>query len=443
MPSWASELRDAARPRVLLRGVGVVVLLNALFLLLLVLSLGDPAGARTRARAAFASGDLDSNDFLSLDSRRGVFQYTDCMVLHMLAAPGSSRLERAIAPIVYVADDDWKGQCVVLRRVAGDDAGHVGLSARRYSRYWHGYNAGVAIALRVMDVRTLRRMLVAGVWIALAVLTSLMWRGGEASRRVGVAIAIAAALFWAVPYFDPGFTFGFGDAAVLLGLATLAARPSLTLRMQSIVPFAAGFGAVIVFFEMLTGQLPVAAAWLMASVMAARHDRAGSAQLDVRALAMAALLAFVVGAGRTVVIKQVLAVVTFDPGAGGAFLSHLASHAGAPDPSGNSPGMVRPFSRLWQRTPVLTHGSQTAGHVLAVVIVVSWIVGVIRAWRDRGAEGNGNRVVLLFAALTPLFWVLVLPNHTVVHAVFMVRMLVASVALAPLAALWPAQQARR
>lgn len=443
MQPWVSEAREAVKPRVLLRGVGVVALLNGLFLLLLVLSIGDPPGVRRRVQAAFASGDLDSKDFLPFDSRRGFFQYTDCMVLQMLAAPGSSRLGRAISPIVYVADDDWRGQCIVLQRVAGDDAGHVGLSQRRYSRYWHGYNAAVAMALRVMDVRTLRRVLVAGVWIALAVLTSLLWRAGEASRRVGVSIALAAALFWAVPYFDPGFTFGFGDTALLLGLATLTARPSVALRIESIVPFAAGFGAVIVFFEMLTGQLPVAAAWLVACVVAARQDRSSSAHPDVRALAAAALLAFAVGAGSTVAIKQVLAIASFDPGAGDAFVSHLAKYLDAPDPSTSSPGLLRPFVRLWQRTHVLTYGSQRAGNALVALIVMSWIVGAIRAWRDRGIAGNVNRVLLLSAALMPLFWVLVLPNHTVIHAVFMVRILVASLALAPLAAVWPIRLARR
>jgi hypothetical protein len=49
-------------------------------------------------------------------------------------------------------------------------------------------------------------------------------------------------------------------------------------------------------------------------------------------------------------------------------------------------------------------------------------------------------VVLLVAALVPVVWVLVLPQHTVIHAHFMVRILVASVALAPLAACWPSSR---
>ena len=87
---------------------------------------------------------------------------------------------------------------------------------------------------------------------------------GGTTRRVGLAIALSAALLWAVPYFDQGVTLGFGDTALILGLAVLAARPHLAQQVDTIALFAAIFGAVIAFFEMLTGQLPVAAAWLVA-----------------------------------------------------------------------------------------------------------------------------------------------------------------------------------
>ena len=434
---WMSEVRDAVGARVLVRGLLVVVLLNALFLLLLVATLGDPGVVRTRVQAAFRAGDLGFDDFPPFDSRRGFLQYSDCIVLQMLAAPDSSRLRRAISPLVYIANTDWRGQCAVLHRVAGDDTARRGLLERRYSRYWHGYNAAVAVGLRVMEIRTLRRVLVAGVWVALAALMFSMWRAGEASRRVAAAIGLAASLFWALPYFAPSFTSGFGDAALLLGLAVLAGRPLLAVQMSSIVPYAAGFGAVIVFFEMLTGQLPVAAAWLIACIVAARHDRARAPRSDVRALAAAAIIAFAVGAVLTVTIKQFLALASFDPGAGDAFFSRLRAYADTPDAPAGRPGILLPFVRLVQRADVLTYGSRGAGYALVGVIAVSWVVGAVRAWRDRGVEGNVNRLVLLAAALMPLFWVLVLPKHTSIHAVFMVRILVASIALAPLAALWP------
>jgi len=204
--------------RSILRAAVVVLVLNGLFLLLVVLAVPDePSATRARVRAAFKTSDLAHEDYLLFDSRRGFFQYNDCNVLQMIANAGSSRLERAISPVVYSANGDWTDQCAVLDRAIAQDRAVDGLIENRYSRYWHGYNAGVATALRWMELRTLRRTLVAAVWLSLATLTLLMFRSGAGSRRIGGGIALAAGAFWAVPYFDPGFTFGFGDAALLLG----------------------------------------------------------------------------------------------------------------------------------------------------------------------------------------------------------------------------------
>jgi hypothetical protein len=419
------------------RAVLVVFIWNCGFLFLVLFVPVDSPTIRHRIRAAFETGDLGFRDYLLFDSRRGFFQYNDCNVLQMIVNRNPSRVARAISPIVYSANDDWTNQCVVLHRVTLDGADIGGLIENHYSRYWHGYSVGVAVALRAMELRTLRRILVGAVWLALAAFTVVMIRSGKASRCVGLAIAVAATLLWAVPYFDPGFTFGFGDAAVLFGLAVLAARPHIALNVAALVPYAAGFGAVVVFFEMLTGQLPVAAAWLLAVIVAARRDHASSAIPDVRVLAIAALVAFGAGALATVTIKQVIANTLADPGAVNAFFSHLSFYASVPEAAGWCPGMLRPFIRLAQRSYVLTYGSRGGGYAVVGLIVLTSMIAAARLWRGWRLKGEEDRVVLLVASLIPVVWVLVLPQHTVVHADFMVRILVASVALAPLAACWP------
>jgi hypothetical protein len=426
--------------RAVFRAVLVVLVCNCVFLLLILFVPVDSPTIRHRIRAAFETGDLGFEDYLLFDSRRGFFQYNDCNVLQMIANRNPSRVARAISPIVYSANDDWTDQCAVLHQVTLDGADVVGLIENHYSRYWHGYSVGVAVALRAMELRSLRRFLVGTVWLVLAAFTVVMVRAGRASRWVGLAIALAAALLWAVPYFDPGFTFGFGDAAVLLGLAVVAARPHLALNVATLVPYAAGFGAVVVFFEMLTGQLPVAAAWLVAVIVAARRDHASSAMPDVRVLAIAAVVAFGAGALATVTIKQVLAYVLMDPGAGTAFFSHLTLYASVPEASGGRPGILRPFIRLLQTSYVLTYGSRSGGYAAVGLIVLASMIAAARSCRGWRLQGEEERVVLLAASLAPVVWVLVLPQHTVIHAHFMVRILVASIALAPLAACWPAQR---
>jgi hypothetical protein len=428
------------RLRTVFRAVLVVLICNCGFLVLVLFVPVDSSTIRHRIRAAFETGDLGFEDYLLFDSRRGFFQYNDCNVLQMIANRNPSRVARAISPIVYSANGDWTNQCAVLHQVTLDGADVGGLIENHYSRYWHGYNVGVAVALRAMELRTLRCFLVSIVWLSLGAFTVMMIRSGRASRYVGLAIGLAATLLWAVPYFDPGLTFGFGDAAVLLGLTVVAAQPRIALNVATLVPYAAGFGAVVVFFEMLTGQLPVAAAWLVAVIVAARRDHASSAPPDVRVLAIAALTAVGAGALATVTIKQVVAYMLVDPGAGHAFFSHLVLYASVPEATGWRPGILRPFIRLSQTSYVLTYGSRGGGYALVALIVLASVIAAARSWRVRHMRGGEDRVVLLVAALVPVVWVLVLPQHTVIHAHFMVRILVASVALAPLAACWPSSR---
>jgi hypothetical protein len=75
-------------------------------------------------------------------------------------------------------------------------------------------------------------------------------------------------------------------------------------------------------------------------------------------------------------------------------------------------------------------------------MVLAWIVAAARAWRDWRLEGNADRVVLLAASLAPLVWVRTLPGHMFIHATCMVRIVVASTALIPLALSWPSSGRR-
>ena len=161
-----------------------------------------------------------------------------------------------------------------------------------------------------------------------------------------------------------------------------------------------------------------------------------SAPTDVRVPSFA-LAAFGTGAVVTVVVKQVLAFTVSDPAAGHAFFSHLALYAAMPLASGHRPGILLPFIGLADAAYVLTFGSKSAGYVLVMLVTLLWVLGGAIAWRDRRLTANMDCVVLLVAALAPVVWMLLLPQHTVIHARFMVRILVASIALVPLAVSWP------
>jgi hypothetical protein len=430
------------------RAAAVVVLANALFLLLMLAAQRDRCAALSRVRSAFESGDLTTRDFLWRDARRGWFQFDDCNALQMLVNEDSPRLRRALAPIVYQENEDWEGQCRVLRFLVEEWVDPAALTPMRYSRYWHGYNVVGAFALPRMQLRHLRRLLSAAVWISIGALALAAWRSGLRVRRTGLSIAVAAATIWAVPYFAPGLSQGPGDAFLMLALAGIALCPKMAADLGRIVPYAAGFGAAVVFLEMLTGKIPTAVAWLAALTLAAARDEERPGGLAPRAAALAAVTAFLVAAAATVAAKLILAGLLAERAAPASFAARLDHYFAVPNywdysarwvprSLANLPGLLLPFARLLVESRMLAYGSSRAGYLLVAAVGVACIAAVVRAWRARRTEGGRDMAVLVAAAIIPGVWVLLLPLHAYIHAPFMVRMLVVPASLAPLVLAWP------
>lgn len=237
----------------------------------------------------------------------------------MLFNENTSQLQKALAPVIYNANPDWNNQCSVLYALVVNKVNPNTLDKSHYSRYWHGYNLFVGIALKVMEVKDLRRLLSVSIWVVIAFLAITSFRSGSHVRAAGTSITLAAAFFWAAPYFAPNFTHGPGDILVLLGLLVMITWPNKAFRPRLIVMFAAGFGAIIAFFEMLTGQAPVGLAWLGVVTLAKWRDTEQLENGSTQTIAIAAVIAFGSGAVFTMIIKQVLAQVLADPTAGGTF----------------------------------------------------------------------------------------------------------------------------
>jgi hypothetical protein len=419
------------------RAVAVVAVAQLLFLTLLLFGPGEPELMVERVDAAFQAGDLGTADYVRFDSRRGWHQYNDCNVLQMLVNPEPSRVARAIAPTIYKADPDFNEACPVLRSLVMEHLDRSTLDHFRYARYWHGYMAVAGTALRITDLAGLRLLLAVTVWTATGMLLLAAARARRHTRVTGLAIGLSAATFWAIPSFVPSLTHGPGDALLLFALACLVARPRMAAQATSIVPYAAGFGAAVVFFEMLTGQLPVAAAWLAALTLAAHRDTHGPNGGHGLAVAVAALASFGLGAGATVVVKQVLAIAVAEPAAGAHFLTQLRSYMGVPSSSSGIPGILLPFAKLLRNVDMLTYGSTLPGYGLVASGTVAWLTTAAVAWRYRKTVAGSDRLLLLGMTMIPAAWVLLLPQHTYVHAPFIVRILIVPLSLTAAAAFWP------
>jgi hypothetical protein len=428
----------------------VVILANLLFVLLVFTAPIDPQTVADRVRSGFASGDLVVDDYLTLDNRRGTHQYNDCLVLQMLSNPEPSRLQRALAPIIYKADPMFDASCPVLHAIVVQGQDRADLLSFRYTRYWHGDMVLAAWALEAMPLPALRILLTLTVTVAVVALAFVGVRAGGRVQLVALAISASAALIWAAPFFDPGLTHAPGDALALLILVPLARWRRIAMTTDLIVPYAAAAGAGLAFFEMFTGQLPTAAPWLAVMTLAAASDAERDRKRDSepglpsrpRYRALSAFVAFGLAAGLTVLVKQALGFALATPEAGALFMSQLIHYLNLPPPQGGTPVFLLPFTALIDSSMTLTYGSRSAGYGLLAAVAIVLLAAGVRAWRRRTTEDGRQALTIVALALVPIGWVLVFPGHTYFNAGIMVRMFVVPTSLAPLALIWPTLLAR-
>src|SRR5262249_39726172 len=157
----------------------------------------------------------------------------------------------------------------------------------------------------------------------------------------------------------------------------------MAVSLGTIVPYAAGFGATVFFFEMVTGQLPIAIAWLTALTLAAARDEEQPGGVAAPTVALATATAFGLAAAATVIAKQIVAAVLVEPRAGADFLWQLSFYMGVPESGSNRLGILRPFARLVRQANVLTFGNARAGYVLVAATGLAWLAAAIRSWWGR------------------------------------------------------------
>jgi len=413
-----------------------VLLANAGFLALTLAGYLTPAPVAERVITAFAQGELGDQDYLRYDSHRGFHQYNDCVILQMLYHRDPRSPAFALAPTTYWNDDGEMGQCELLYTMVTGSAQPETLVKWQYARYWHGYNALIVFGLKFFEIGVLRKLLTVGAWLAVGLLAFISYKSGWHVRRAGLCIAASALIFWALPYFAPSFTHGPGDTLVLLGVAVLALWAMKTPTLAFLLPYAAVFGSAVVFMEMLTGQLPVAAAWIAVMALAVIRDKGLLPGKNGYQLVLYALIAFGVGAVLTVLIKQLLAYAVIDPDAVDVFSGHLRLYMSIPEPRDGIPGFLLAFGRMAQKFSVLVYGRTRIGYLILALVGLTWITNLLLAYRNRHNQFGKDAAAMVLIASIPLLWILLLQTHTYIHAEFMVRILVVPISLAPLPFLW-------
>jgi len=427
-----------------------VLLANGVFLLLALWAARLPREPlAAKIERAFAAGELIENDWPWLDGHRGFNQYHDCSVLQMVSNRDARVWAAAMGPRIYNLNRGETDRCATLRALVTGGPGTTPYLTYRYTRYWHGYIPITAALLSVLEIRQVRQVLRLSLYGALLVLVAAAGTRDRRLLAVAASVGITGMLFWSVRYFGTSLTHGSGDIAVILGLAILLHWRHRLSRPETLIPFCAVYGAIVVYLEFLTALLPTAAGLLVPLVYVIGRLRAGADGEPRRAgrLALAALLAFGAGAALTVAVKQTLAVVVVGPEAASTFAQYLQRYLNP------SPGAaLRHFGETWTSTDdplllsslkalyavltqgyVLTYGSQTGALALYAASALSWLAAGWMAVTTRRPAALHDFLGFAAGVAIIVAWALTFQTHTTIHKWWMVRML-----LVPLAFGWGA-----
>ena len=412
----------------------VLVLANAIFLALALLAATMPKESlRLRILQGFESGSLP----LETDQEFETWMFgNECLILQMLLNQDDDTLRRAIGPKVHYRDDDQR-QCHIVRDLARHGHAAEAPDFFRYTRYWHGHNVAAAALLSLMDFPMLRIVLKALGYGSLVLLAVAGWFARGRLRVLAVTTAVTGAAFWGLQDFAHSLGNGPADSILILGFVFLLLKFGKSDSPKGYVSCCAAFGAIVAFMEFFMGQLPVAAALLLPfGYFLAGESGARVSPRQEWSLALSGVLAFGLGAGVTVAIKQVLAYLVFGAPVLVSFVVNLHSytqnleHIGIQGSDSHLESAVYALGgTIWKWGKVLTYGSDLASRILFLGSALAWSGAALLAWRSRSAARPGAFLACAAGATIIVAWVAVFPTHTFGHGWFMVRMMLAPLAL--------------
>jgi hypothetical protein len=389
-----------------------------------------------RIRYAFETGELIEDDYFRYDPVLGRFQYNDCNILQMITNEDSSITGRALGPWLHTnkeADD----VCHILHELIVDGRNPTTLFSHRYTRYWHGYIPVISALLTFLEISTVRTVLRGFVFISVLILFIVSVWKRYFFPLTGV-VAIMGLFFWGLPYFGQGFSHALGDSMVVLGIACLVIFHRKFSNLSTLILFCTLYGAVIVYFEMLTGKLPTAAGLLFPTIYVISRSAQPTNQKPINnfSYAIKGLIAFALGAAITLGARVVTAATLVKPHGLEIFFGNLSFYTQKVGTEWTIIGFLSPLDSLLRKGEVLVYGSNLGLKILylttAIIFIISlWLAfkrGTQRAWFDIAAFVVGM-------ASIPV-WTVILPNHTVIHAGMMARILIVPISLSWAAFFW-------
>ena len=434
--------------------VAAVVVSVAFFTLGIAATFADKAAIRTHVAAAFDNGELAEDLAPPIERGRVLRPYDDCLVLSMLLAPYESPLDEVLfpkAPFGFGA-----GPCAYLHEISrGRDQAGADVP---YPRYLFGGRTLLAPLVSALSIRAARQTVYWASYAALmAALLGLFLRRGRGSAGApvsapftsfGVTLAASMLGLYGIPFYGASLAFAAADIAVYALLIFIFWIDLARLSLRQLLWLASAFGAIIAQVELLTGQAPLGLAVLVAAVALRPAQEASSGIIQRCAGAAGAFtLSFVL----CFAIKIAIVRLTTHYDLEGEFVSALsfrmfgsivsvteaetegASRLGI-DITQHAMYSPAAFAYLAAKlayfSRVLGQGNLAAGLTAIALGVLGLVAGGWARWRRlQQAPARTQTAALISAALVVPCWYLVFFQHTIIHASFMIRPLVATIAI--------------
>jgi hypothetical protein len=399
------------------------------------------------------------------------FGGNDCLMLAALLQKYPGRLAETISARIPPADAQPPARAgdptipACLQLVAAlERADHADPDAIFYHRYLHGQRVFAALALAVTSPQALGWItLLANALLLLAVLIPALRRRRDGWRESGYAvIAATLLLFDGLWLFGIYFSFGLSDL-VLAAFLACAYHRGVARAPEGVFAVAiALFGAATAILEFLTGGIPFGLALLLGVIALD-----GPADRDaLLRRACHGTIIFAAAIVLTFAIKLALVMLFIDPNVLADFLGGLSARVGASFVENLPPqevawvsalgidvsaldrhwafALLYMVARLGYATFVIGYGSPALGMaIMGAAVLTSAILLVRRARAPSDAVARTRLLILCGSALVMPAWSMLFLNHTLLHAIWMVRPFAWFIALAGILICWPAADRSR
>ena len=423
---------DLARRTIVAAVAGAGIALLAMLLFGLAARAGlnrDLPQARANIGAAFETGALQQRDWVAGDTGIGHHQYNDCLILWQAIDQRGTARELAVSPLRHVPTGE-RSMCDGLRGLA---AGEPPPPRDFYHRYVHGHTTLARYLLPAIGVEGMR--------ILFRTASTLLVLAGVALSLVALARGRrpVEGLFWLIVFLSFSRWFGlesFGQSlghgpadavhlAFLLFLAAASFGGGLSRRTAILASGA--FGALVAIFEFLTGGIPLGLAAVIGGVpFATARDRAPAS------FVWDALVAFCAGVLVCLGVKLLAALYMFGPSSFADTAAQLQLRAGLATGQGETAGVEIDLRFVAKKLLTGLGGLAAGMHVMAgatiALAVAAGAWGARRLLRGGDAGLRDRAVALLLSNAAIALMLGLLWQHTLIHAWFMERTLVWTIA---------------